>query len=142
MTLVTAHCHKKEGQPMLPQPQIDNLATQFLNGPLNGGAGADVRLFTNNVTPSASTVIGDLIEPTAKGYAPAGPHTDYYKTVDSDTGLTMLTQDNVANFHFTDGDDPHCLLRMVPGERRRGSRLRREVCEPPQRHDRGSDAWR
>ncbi len=90
---------------MLPQPQIDNLATQFLNGPLNGGAGADVRLFTNNVTPSASTVIGDLIEPTATGYAPAGPHTDYYKTVDSDTGLTMLTQDNVANFHFTDGDD-------------------------------------
>jgi hypothetical protein len=88
---------------MLPQAQIDNLIDTFLDGPINGGAGSLTHLFQNDVTPSALTVLGDLVEADFAGYAAAGPQTDWYQTVDAETGYHGVRNNDEAVYHATTG---------------------------------------
>lgn len=87
---------------MLPQDQIDPLISVFLDT-VNDGAGSLTRLFQNDYTPSALSVIGDLVEADFPGYAAAGPQTDWATLVDADTGLHGVGNTDLANFTATSG---------------------------------------
>lgn len=90
---------------MLPQPQINNLVDQFVAGPLNGGAGSEIKLFVNDHHPSASTVLADLTEASWGGYSAAGPTSSWFAFDDPETGLRTVDITATALYTATTGVD-------------------------------------
>jgi len=86
---------------MIPEPQLDNLRTLFLNNILNGGTGSSFHLYTNNVLQAPTVELTDLVEATFDGYTPPTALTDWIAGIEPTTGRPCVVRTGSTIFACT-----------------------------------------
>jgi hypothetical protein len=89
---------------MIPLAQRGNLIELFRTNILIGSTGSTYGLFQNNVLPSPTIVLGDLVEADFDGYTRVGGNTDWNTGTDPVSGRPMSALANPNMFYAVTGD--------------------------------------